>query len=129
MSFDKKKSDKRGIINQVLLDIPKISQAPRSIAEFPGFWECEPGKEIDDFEDRCHAQEEGKLYKAVDEEGNIYLMQNPWLSERQRVGYRPKPVLKFTYDEAISEAALGRQKALPAPTKMLPTNNTEDLFE
>jgi hypothetical protein len=53
----------------------------------------------------------GKLYKSIDSRtGNIYLIVNPatWRTRREPDGtvtrFRPKPIHKMTYDEAIEAA-------------------------
>lgn len=113
MTFKKEKIDKREIINRVLLNHKKISEAPRCLSDFPGFWECKK-EALSEFEQRCEAEEAAKEYKAVDEFGNIYLVKNPW---HQR-GLRPQPQFVFTYDQAVSEAVSTKvtRPLLPAPT-------------
>lgn len=84
--------------------MPKISEAPRTISEFPGFFDV-PCKELDAFEDRCEHQERGKWYKAIDSRtGAIWHVMNPWVTEREKRGYRVRKQV-LTYAEARAEGA------------------------
>ena len=97
MTWEKPRLNKAKILDAVLRDIPKISTAPRSLGAFAEMYKLQ-GKELDDFEDRVRAAEVGKVYKASDGEGNVYLLCNPWIG-------MPCKKLKYTYDEALRESS------------------------
>ena len=126
--------DKRAIIDHVLPEYKKISEAPGSVfdlAEFHAATENalahdvskrEMSATIDDIEARARRREQGKKYKAVDGDGNIYLVTNPWVwkrNEETRTAFRPEPEFVMSYQQALVAAAErtpAPMKALPAPT-------------
>lgn len=88
--------DKRKIIEQVLPEYTKISKAPTRPPEGVNY--------------ETWAAEERKVrYKAVDENGNVYLIQNPAVWDEysddkgRRFKVRPQPILRYTYAKAQSE--------------------------
>jgi hypothetical protein len=95
------------ILTEILPQYQPIWEAPRSIMEFPEAF-TKWGKDMDDFEDKIHAREAGKLYKAMDEAGNIYLMANPW---PRRGGNDPTVRTKPRLVRTRAEAEAARKKA------------------
>lgn len=70
-------STNAAILDQLLPEYQKISQAPSSCWQIPK----QPGKDFITNEDDLlawKAEESRKLYKAVDNDGNVYLIQNPY---------------------------------------------------
>lgn len=89
------RADRTFLIDRVLPDYPKLSNAPPAPENAPAHW---------------YKMEAAKEYKAIDTDGNVYLCQNPasskffidqkgrgWLSRR-----KPKRVM--TYEEALEAA-------------------------
>jgi hypothetical protein len=99
------KTDRRKILDDVLPEYDAISKAPKSILDFPIAWKMD-GAQLDIFEERVRARDAQKFYKAVDGNGNVYLIKNPWsAAEMTPNGVRlPKPELKYRYQEAVDAA-------------------------
>ncbi len=126
--------DKRAIIDHVLPEYQKISEAPGSVFDLPEFHAAvenarvhdiskrDMSATIDGIEARARKHEQGKKYKAVDADGNIYLIANPWVwkrDEETRTAFRPEPEFVMTYQQALvaaAERSPAPLKALPAPT-------------
>ena len=104
------KVDKRSIIDRVFLNIPKISDAPKSVADLPGFHSED--EDQDGELERAITEDANRIYKSVDTHGNIFLMRNPWSCKRfvttvnGRVAHveLSKPRMALTYEQALDTA-------------------------
>lgn len=111
MNYRSNVIDRRAIIDEVLPEHKKISEAPSRVEDLPGYSAEFTPEERDSFRLVAMAQERRRRYKSVDLEGNIYLVGNPWarVIETRQDGtcwvLYPKPLKIFTYAEAKQEAA------------------------
>lgn len=102
--------DRRAIIDQVLPEYKKVTEAPSRVEDLPGYFSDFTPEELDSFRLVAMAEERKRRYKSVDLEGNIYLVGNPWarVIETRKDGtvwvVYPKPVQVMTYAEAKREA-------------------------
>ena len=120
--------DRRSIIDQVLPEYEKITDAPLRIEDVPGYSEEFSDEEYSDFAARAIAEERAKLYKAVDADGNIYLVANPWTRHielredgRHWVVHR-KPIKVMSHAEARRKAAETRIATNPPSGKKTPSD-------
>lgn len=103
--------DRRAVLDQVLLEHKRTSDAPASIVEVPGYSRDFSSEELNRFEAKVIAEERQRRYKAVDANGTVYLVMNPWVRriETREDGtcwvVRPKPQLVMTYAEAKRKAS------------------------
>ena len=127
MSYYGAAKDKTGVIKSVLLHLQPISEAPKNVISCPGYdalfkdptleglewpeYKHQRSLLIDDFLERNLAIEADKDYKAVDKEGNVYIVKNPWAvkptdSTASNCGRLiiSAPRLKYTYEQATRES-------------------------
>ena len=111
MSYRDNPFERRAILDKVLPGYKKIKDAPSRIEDLPGYSPDLTPEELDSFRIVAMAEERKRRYKSVDQEGNIYLVGNPWarVIETREDGtvwvVYPKPVQIMTYAEAKREAA------------------------
>lgn len=105
MSYGNRPKYSGEMLDGILPEYERISKAPSSITEVPGFWEIakqfpdrdEAARERDRFDNRFFASEKNKLYKALNYvTGEVFLMKNPLCRDvviRNGVSYvqHPKP--------------------------------------
>jgi len=127
MSYYGAAKDKTGVIKSVLLHLQPISEAPKNIISCPGYddlfkdptleglewpeYKHQRGLLIDDFLAQKLAEESYKDYKAVDKEGNVYIVKNPWAIKPTEPTASncgrliiSAPRLKYTYEQALRES-------------------------
>ena len=98
--------DKWSIIDHVLPDYHKISEAPLNLEEVPGYSQEFSLVELERFKAKALAAERARRYKVMDADGNIYLVGNPWARqlETREDGtvwvVHPKPRRIMTYAQA-----------------------------
>lgn len=94
MAF-RNETDKRQILDNVRQDLQPISKAPRSIMDFPQAYHL-TGAELDKFEAEQKAIDAQKVYKAVDDKGNVYTLSNPWSTKQEIPARRVKDCVNPT---------------------------------
>lgn len=110
MSAWNHRQDKRAIVDEVLPDVPKLSEAPACLEDLPGYSVDFSVDETQKFRQQAMPVERQRKYKWADASGNVYLTTNPWLHrlETREDGthwvIRPKPQLVMRYEEARRKA-------------------------
>lgn len=103
-------TDKRWVLDYVLPEYQKVTEAPLRFEDVPGFSPHFTPSKLRAFCERVISDERARRYKAVDGDGNVYLVANPWT---RHVEYRddgrcwvvhPRPKLVLTYADAKREA-------------------------
>jgi len=118
--------DAKQVLDSVLPEYQRISQAPKSIFDLPEFgayvekarrekWPAsQRAKEIDRLDDLLMQRETGKLYKSIDAVGNIFLIVNPitWKTRQDSVGrwWRSRPEPKLAMAAADVQRAINGQR-------------------
>ena len=126
MSYRSSLPDKRAILDQVLPEYRKISDAPANLEELPGYHCNFSDEKFEHFKLKAIDEERSKKYKAVDEYGNIYLVANPWAChiETREDGtlwvIHPPPKRVMTYAEAKRKAASGTNSSRSDNTHSVP---------
>ncbi|MEM9358650.1 MAG: hypothetical protein AAGB04_20920 [Pseudomonadota bacterium] len=98
--------DKWSILDYVLPEYQKITEAPLRLEEMPGYSSKYSIVERERFKLKALALERNRRYKAMDADGNIYLVGNPWARrlETREDGsvwiVHPKPRRIMTYAQA-----------------------------
>gem|GEM_PF-4766579 len=131
MIFRDARIDRRAVLDQVLPEHKKITEAPASIVKMPGYSRDSTSEELNRFEATVIAEECQRRYKAVDANGNVYLVMNPCVRriETRKDGtcwvVHPKPQLVMTYAEAKRTASQLTVQASSANVGSLVPNRRE----
>lgn len=111
MNFPHTLEDKRAILDRVLPGHKKLSEAPASLEELPGY-SCEfTVEELSRFKSDAIAEERRRRYKGFDAQANVCLFENPWPRriETRQDGtswvVRHKPQIVMSFAEAKRKAA------------------------
>lgn len=110
MRFAESMADKWAVLDQVLPEYQKLTEAPTSVEELPGYSSDFSAEAFDAFKAKAMAEERLRRYKGMDAHGNILFVDNPWARqiETREDGtcwvVRPRPHFVMSYEEAKRQA-------------------------